>query len=176
MTYSTLTKSLITVSLIVIIHSILPAQTKFPNQDWETNKDISKEINSESILIIDSLMAKSKANGALIYKGYLIKEWNHAGPSNKKIEVQSITKGITTMILGLALQTGKIKNINDPVINYYPDFNGGTYKDKITFKHLATATSGLPVEQYKSNYLDPGNIEPGSGSHYHNDHTKHLAH
>ncbi|MCI0921425.1 serine hydrolase domain-containing protein [Sphingobacterium rhinopitheci] len=170
--------NLLNISLCCILslfHTILFSQTIYPDKDWLKSTPDQLNINKESLKIIDSLMMMQPANGVLIRNGYIVAQWNHDGDENKKFETQSITKSVTSLILGVAIKEKKIKNIDEKVIKYYPDFQEGKYAKEITFRQLAQATSGLPVSHYKGVYLDSGNIKPGKESHYHNDHTLQLA-
>ncbi|MCK9266872.1 beta-lactamase family protein, partial [bacterium] len=114
----------------------------------------------------------------LIRNGYLIAEWNYAGPAytNVREGVQSCTKSITSMMLGLAIQDGLLPNVDAKVKEYWPDFETGPYTDKITFRHLVTMTSGMAtVRNWGLEYFNPGNMEPGREHRYHNDQPVALA-
>lgn len=166
--------------LLLIFSALMPAsiaqkKTVFPGEEWAVRKPESMGLNKEALAKIGKLMEKSQSNGVLIKNGYLVAEWNFDGPADKKIEVQSITKSITSMVLGLALKEGKIASINDLVKKYYPGFNAGPYTDQITFWHLVTASSGIAAKRYGENYVDPGNMAPGLESRYTNDHLAELA-
>lgn len=63
----------------------------------------------------------------------------------------SIAKSIVSLLTGIALDEGKIKNLDEPVGNYLSEFNKGE-KSKITIRHLLTMTSGLNFEE---SYLSP---------------------
>lgn len=124
---------------------------------------------------LDSLMGISKSNGILIINEKIIKEWEYDKSKDTKIESQSITKSIVSLLLGIALDEGKIKDINDKVIKYYPAFEVGPYSDQITFKHLVTVSSGIAAIKHKENYGNPNNMPPGIDARYHNDHFDMLA-
>jgi CubicO group peptidase (beta-lactamase class C family) len=157
------------------IISVAQKKNIFPKNDWTKIEPAKVNINETTLSNLTELMRSTNSNGVLIRNGYLVAEWNFDGPSDKKIETQSITKSITSMVLGLALKEGKIKNINDLVIDYYPDFSVGPYTKQITFWHLVTATSGIAANRYGENYVDPGNMQPGIESRYTNDHLAELA-
>lgn len=156
--------------------SLLTKKNIYPQNIWEKNENQNQNILDLSRLqSIDSLMRESYANGALIKDGKLIKEWTYDRPSNEKIEVQSITKSVVSLLLGIAIDEGLINNINDEVIKYFPAFNVGPYSSKITFKHLVTVSSGIEAKKYGSNYGNPNNMPPGIDARYHNDHFHQLA-
>jgi len=145
----------------------------FPGETWARRSPADAGLKPEVLAKIEDRMRASRANGALIHRGYLVAEWNYGGPSDRRFEVQSITKSITGLLLGLALEDGLIPDLDATVKSLYPDFSVGPYTDEITFRHLITATSGIRATI--SNYVDPGNMPPGVESRYHNDHTQELG-
>lgn len=148
----------------------------FPGKEWLKGDPEDFGISLKAMEDIDELMKKSQANGVLIRNGYLIGQWNYAGPSDMVIMAQSISKSITSMMLGLALRDGLISSLDDKVKDYWPDFETGPYTDEISFRHLASMTSGMAATRwYGMEYFDPGNIKPGTQHHYHNDQSQALA-
>ncbi len=63
----------------------------------------------------------------------------------------SVSKSIISMLVGLALEEGKIKSLNDPIINYIPELKDKGF-DKITIEHLLKHTSGI---RFKERYVNP---------------------
>lgn len=149
--------------------------TGYPGAEWERKNPKKMGLDQQVLIQMDSLMKKANANGVLIYKGKLVDEWNYGGTSDQTFEVQSITKTVTSTVLGLALKEGLITNLDAKVKDYYPDFEVGPYTNEITFRHLATASSGIKSTITKGRYFDPDNMEPGIESRYHNDHCHQLA-
>ena len=69
------------------------------------------------------------------------KYWDE-GSTSSLTSSFSMAKSIVSILTGIALKEGKIKNLDDPVGNYLPEFKKGD-KSKITIKHLLTMSSGL---------------------------------
>jgi CubicO group peptidase (beta-lactamase class C family) len=77
--------------------------------------------------------------------------WGKRGPSpedqpydeNTMTHVYSVTKGFTATALALLIQDGTLW-LDDPVSTYIPEFREGELA-KITVRHLATHSSGLPA-------------------------------
>jgi len=147
----------------------------FPGNEWIRMTPEKAGLDQQILVQIDSLMKKAEANGTLIRNGYLIAEFNYGGSPDKMFEVQSITKSMTGIVLGLALKEKLISNIDDKVIDYFPRFDVGPYTAEITFRHLITASSGIKSTITKGRYFDPNNMKPGIESRYHNDHCYQLA-
>lgn len=63
----------------------------------------------------------------------------------------SMAKSFTSILIGIALKQGYIKDINQPVADFIETFAQEPY-NKITIKHLLTMSSGLYFDE---NYLSP---------------------
>lgn len=147
----------------------------FPGKEWDIITPEKAGLNEAALTRIDSLMKKANANGVLIHNGYLVTEWCYGGAKETHFEVQSITKSITSSVLGLALHDGLIPSLDAKVKDYYPGLQVGPYTDEITFRHLVTASSGIKSTITEGRYFDPDNMKPGIESRYHNDHFHQLA-
>ncbi|GAB0167829.1 serine hydrolase [Lysinibacillus sp. CTST325] len=103
---------------------------------------------------LEKKVKKIKIEGFVIYKGNTrIFEYL----KNKKVvknpaKVYSITKSIVSILIGIMVDKGLIKNIHEPIGNYFPEileFND-PMKEEITLFHLLTMTSGLQVGKFQS--------------------------
>lgn len=60
-------------------------------------------------------------------------------------DLASVTKSITSALVGIALHRGYLQSLDDPVFDYFPQYahlRTGD-KERITLEHLLTMTSGL---------------------------------
>lgn len=64
----------------------------------------------------------------------------------------SAAKTVVSMLIGIAIEEGKIKSLDEPVATYLPDFSGKG-KEKITLRHLLMMASGLDWEESASDPL-----------------------
>ncbi|MDZ5471507.1 serine hydrolase [Bacillus sp. 31A1R] len=71
---------------------------------------------------------------------------------NKKVKekptkVYSVTKSIVSLLIGILVDKGLIKNIHDPIFLYFPEIlaMNEPLKKEISIFHLLTMTSGLKV-------------------------------
>ncbi len=65
----------------------------------------------------------------------------------------SMAKSIVSLLIGVALEEGKIKSLDEPVANYLPEFEDE--KKNITIRHILTMSSGLSwTESYVSPFCD----------------------
>ena len=74
----------------------------------------------------------------------------------------SAAKTVVALLVGIAVDEGKIKSLDEPVFNYIPEFSTNG-KEKITIRHLLMMSSGLDWEESASNPLSD-NAESYYGS------------
>jgi len=72
------------------------------------------------------------------------------GPENHWVSF-SMTKSLTSTLVGTALKSGAIGSLEDPVTRYLPGLAGGGY-DGVTVRQLLTMTSGVAWDE---DYSDP---------------------
>jgi len=85
---------------------------------------------------------KAESDAVVIVKdGRLVADWDF-GRERGPIEAKSATKSIVNLAIGRLLGQGKIKSLDQPVSDYYPEWNQGR-KKLITVRHLLNHTSGL---------------------------------
>jgi len=71
----------------------------------------------------------------------------------------SITKSVTSVITGTAVQLGYLKDLNKKIIDYFPEYAGilTGQKAAITVENLLTMRCGLAFEESTYPYIDPRN-------------------
>lgn len=78
-------------------------------------------------------------NNQLIYEEYW-DEYNEDSQTNSF----SMAKSYIGLLIGIAIQEGKISNINDPVGNYLPQYKNNP---ELTIKDLLTMSSGIDFDE-----------------------------
>ena len=85
---------------------------------------------------------QSHSNTVLIIKdGKTLAEY-YSGNKNEKIQLMSCTKSIVSLAIGKLIDNGKIKSLDQPVHEFYPEWKQGK-KSLVTIKHLLNHTSGM---------------------------------
>ncbi len=82
---------------------------------------------------------RAETNGLVLRHGYMVAEW---GDTQRPDPTYSVAKSVLSTILGITLDRGMIRNIQDPVATYITD--GGynsAQNQKITWEHHARQTS-----------------------------------
>jgi CubicO group peptidase (beta-lactamase class C family) len=94
------------------------------------------------------LLARAEQSGSdavVIYKdGALVGQWYFGKPQGP-IEAMSATKSIVNLAIGRLLFTRKIRSLDQPVSDFFPEWRQGK-KRTITIRHLMNHTSGLQNE------------------------------
>ncbi len=83
------------------------------------------------------------------------------GPEGKH-DLRSISKSVTSLLVGIALSEGKFPALDSPVFDAFPDYADlrTPEKARITFRHLLTMSAGLTWDENRP-WSDPRNNEAG---------------
>jgi CubicO group peptidase (beta-lactamase class C family) len=97
------------------IQYALTHETKFPKNLMLTQAmQFGKEPFSDPI---GPMADRGPSSGVIVHKGYIIAEWGNA---NAVEMVHSVTKTFLSTVVGLAVEKGLIRSINDKVYPYLP--------------------------------------------------------
>ncbi|HVZ69005.1 MAG TPA: serine hydrolase [Rhizomicrobium sp.] len=98
-------------------------------------------------------MRNNRVAGLLILKdGRIAMERYAMGlTSTDRWESFSVTKSITSTLIGAAIEDGYIRSLDDKVSDYLPELEGSVYDD-VTIRDLITMTSGV---KWSERYTDP---------------------
>lgn len=100
-----------------------------------------------------AFMAAENVAGVLVIQDGRIRLERYGlgiGPENHWVSF-SMTKSLTSTLVGSALKSGAIGSLEDPVTRYLPRLAGGGY-DGVTVRQLLTMTSGV---RWNEDYFDP---------------------
>lgn len=95
----------------------------------------------------------SNINGVIVVRnGYIAYEryFNGFGP-NDTYHMASVTKSIISAIIGIIIDAGFIKNVDQKVLDFFPEYIPNpfdTQKQEITIRHLLTMTAPYPFEDW----------------------------
>ena len=87
----------------------------------------------------------------VVRNGYLVMEanvWPYQPQARHMI--LSITKSVTSALVGMAIEREFIDSVEQPVLSFFPDRQGehrDARKEAMTLEHLLTMTSGFGCEQ-----------------------------
>ncbi|MFM8394859.1 MAG: serine hydrolase domain-containing protein, partial [Acidobacteriota bacterium] len=118
--------------------------------DWPTATPESQGIDSEAIAAaIESLRERQAPIHSLLIvrRGKLVTEaYFHPYDGKAPHDIASVTKPITTTLVGLAIRKGLIATVDEPMLNVFKGraiANIDQRKEAVRIKHLLTMSSGL---------------------------------
>ena len=94
-------------------------------------------------------------NGQLV-----LEEYFHFGNRDEIHTLQSVTKSVTSLLLGIAHDDGLIADVDEPVYRYFSDYPDSKWvKDThpISLKHALTMSAGLNWDEQSFPYTDSRN-------------------
>jgi len=157
----------------------------WPTDDWRASTPEEQGMNSK---YFESLREHIKENlphmrsVLVIRHGYIVFDETFQGTPNDEQNVASVTKSVISTLIGIALREGYIKNLDQKVVEFYPEYispDTDPQIKSITLEHLLTMTSGLERETdfgedwLKSTLEQPVSNKPGRVFYY-NDAAAHL--
>tara|TARA_R110002051_G_scaffold229006_1_gene291068 strand:- start:6354 stop:7487 length:1134 start_codon:yes stop_codon:yes gene_type:complete len=124
-----------------------------PIKDYQLGEKIgmlSSDFNATNIKL-DSFVKTHKTISFLIIRNDTILYENYQKDYNRETELSSfsVAKPIVSTLIGILIDEGRIKSINDPITNYIPEFADKEGFNKITIKNLLHHTSGIKFSEGK---------------------------
>ena len=121
----------------------------------------SKESNVHAVLVV--------RHGTLVFEHYFSgsdEAWGRPigniafGPEVRHDE-RSATKSIVALLLGIAIDRGVIKGIDESILSFFPEYADlrTPEKDRITLRHLVTMSIGLEWHELDIPYTNAANSE-----------------
>lgn len=132
---------------------------------WKVSTLETEGIDTETIELLTSRIHNNKykhiysmaivKNGALVHEAYF-----NGRDRNSRIKLHSITKSVTSMLIGIAIENREIGGLDETVMTYLPNY--GRYvddprKNAITLKHILTLKTGWRWDEESAIYDDAEN-------------------
>ncbi len=119
--------------------------------DWSSGSPYFVTLNelNESRPVRSMLIIR---NDTLLYEYY--------GQKTSATDVNasySVAKSFTSALVGIAINEGKIKSVNDKVIEYIPELKGIPMSETLEIEHLLNMTSGIKLKLMTDAQLYYGN-------------------
>ena len=138
------------------VAQIPDSSTYWPTYGWHKSTPEQQGMDSETLSQAFDLIKEHNINIhslQIIRNGYLVlNAYFYPFPKSSVHDLASVTKSITSILIGIAIDKGFISSVDIPVIELFPDYkisNIDTNIRKLTIKSLLTMTSG-----YNCSYED----------------------
>jgi CubicO group peptidase (beta-lactamase class C family) len=163
---------LVLIAAVVILALVSPDQTlprqgsapDWPIASWPTSTPEEQDMDSDQLeammayvgeqdVALDSLLIVR--HGRLVFE-----EYGKGSLQHETHQLYSVTKSVTSMLVGIALEAGLIEGLDIPLMELLPDHsmaNLDTRKGRITLEHLLTMSDGLDWNEQEYSYGDPRN-------------------
>ena len=100
---------------------------------------------------LDDFLDRQRVTGLLVIKDgkIVVERYQYERQPEMRMTSKSMAKSITSMLIGIALQDGKIRSLDDPVEQYVPKLHSGPYGN-VTIRNLLRMSSGVKWSQVYS--------------------------
>lgn len=122
------------------------------NSDWKRKEifDLQMISSLESAIKIQH---KNIEGLLVLHDGYILYEkYYHGKNMENKFHVASVTKSVLSALIGIAIDKGHIKSINEKVMSFFPEYefnDRNRNRNHITLHHLLTMTAPFPFPKMK---------------------------
>jgi CubicO group peptidase (beta-lactamase class C family) len=98
---------------------------------------------------LEKKLKSVKIEGFLINKGNerIFEYYKNKKIKEKPTKIYSVTKSIVSLLIGILVDKGEIKDIHQPIYHFFPEYIKPN--NEITIFHLLTMTSGLQVTPFQ---------------------------
>ena len=110
---------------------------------WQTGDPATLGINVSALEKHRQLCERTGADACMVIRRGKIVQEIYSARYRVPMMAMSSTKSITGILVGMLIDDGKIRSIDEPVCAYISEWCQG-WKGKVTLRHLLAMTSGLP--------------------------------
>lgn len=174
-----------TIVLMLLLHPAIylfseDASTEreyWPTADWRSSMPNEQAMDEVILNEIDDHVKKnlSKTSSVLVIRhGYIVFERYYDRDPTEQRSLWSATKGVLSLLVGMAIDLGHLLGIDEKMMNFFPEFADDGLNPsalKVTLRHLLTMSDGISSDPV--NYLldetvlnDKFKTEPGAASFY----------
>jgi CubicO group peptidase (beta-lactamase class C family) len=116
----------------------------YPGADWETASPEDEGMTSAPLENLSPYCVEHGCRAVVVIHGGKI-VWEHYwnGWTQESTDNSwSVAKSFTSALVGIAMHDGKIKGLDEPAVDFIPEWKGSP-RDRITIGQLLSMTSGL---------------------------------
>jgi len=139
------------------------------DDDWETSDLEAEGVSPKKINELVSNILKGDIKNIhsilLVKNGKLIfEEYFYGYDRDTRHMLASVTKSVTSILVGIAIDKQMIRSVNEKVYEFFPEYKGTRWIDQkydITLKHVLTMTAGLDWDEITNLHPHPKNPNTG---------------
>lgn len=122
-----------------------------PKEDgfWRRSDPAALGMNVQALNAHRELCLRTGADACLVIRGGKIVQEAYSVNYREPMLAMSSTKSIAGLLVGMLIDDGKIKSVDEPVCSFIKEWCGGV-RGEVTLRHLLTMTSGLPRTETES--------------------------
>ena len=132
-------------------------QKYWPTKGWRTSAPELQDMNSNQLEKMNDYFENNcplLRSAIIIRRGNIVFEKYYKGQSHSSRPIYSATKSIISALVGIALDKGYIKNIDQKIVTFFPEYASeitDSRFNEITIRHLLTMTAGFTTNYRGSN-------------------------
>ena len=132
-------------------HAQAPADY-FPTTEWRTSAPQDQQLNKKILKRLFKRIRNNQISGIdsllILRNGYLVKEeYFHGWGPDDLHTLQSDSKSVTSLLVGIAVGQGEISSVGQPVLSFFPEYrkirNVDDRKSAMALRDLLTMRTGL---------------------------------
>lgn len=114
--------------------------------------DVRYEVDGQGFTLADYLADNALMGMIVVRDDEILLEHYAEDMTETSIWVSfSVTKSVSSMLIGAAIQDGYIESVDEPVVHYLPRLRGTSYEQS-TIRHVLNMASGV---RWNEDYADP---------------------
>lgn len=128
----------------------------WPTTQWQVLDPATLRMDSEKLSELKPVIKSEygNINGIIVVRnGYIAYEkYYHGHSPDDAHHVASVTKSIISALIGIAIDAGYIKNVDQQVLDFFPEYlsdDADRQKREIAIRHLLTMTAPYPFEDWR---------------------------
>ncbi|GAK50985.1 possible beta-lactamase class C and other pencillin-binding protein [Candidatus Moduliflexus flocculans] len=125
-------------------------RTYWPTNEWQEASPEVAGINAVQVAQIDKVIRAGfkNINSLMIVKNGVLalERYYHGCDPSQSHHVASVTKSVTSALIGIALAQGVISSVEQKVADFFPEYfldERSPIKQALSIRHLLTMTTGL---------------------------------
>ena len=148
---------------LILFAGSLFAEKYYPSEVWETREAEEVNLNQEAVNKLFQMTFEDQAtmSAVLIKDGYIIEEQYANGFDKNSFGTSwSTAKSFYAALIGISLDKGEIKSLDDHVAHYVDSYNDQSKKD-ITIRQILNMTSGLefPSHEHEMMFFEEDHLK-----------------